>query len=74
MTNYELTIRQLNSVRSNLESQLKEIKNAGSISYASWDSDTRDAYQSILYNIEKELNSIANEVNNLKQYVYKEDA
>lgn len=73
MTNYDATIRQLNSIRSNLQSQLSEIKRAASISYNSWDSDARNAYQAAITNIERELNSITNEVNNLKRYVYKEE-
>ncbi len=73
MTNYETTINQLNSIRSNLQFQLNEIKSASAISYGSWDSDARNAYQSAISNIERELNSIINEISNLKMYVYKED-
>ena len=73
MTNYETTINQLNSIRSNLQSQLKEIKNASAISYDRWDSDARNAYHLAISNIERELNSIINEISNLKMYVYKED-
>lgn len=73
MTNYETTIWQLNNLRSNLQSQLSEIKRAASISYGSWDSDARNAYQSAIANIERELTSITNEVNLLKMYVYKEE-
>ena len=71
MTNYETTIRQLNNIRSNLQSKLSEIKNAAAIAYGSWDSDARNAYDSAISNIERELNSILNEINNLKIYVYK---
>ena len=73
MTNYETTIWQLNNLRSNLQSQLSEIKRAAFISYGSWDSDARNAYQSAIANIERELTSITNEVNSLKMYVYKEE-
>lgn len=73
MTNYDTTIRQLNTIRTNLQSQLEEIRRASSISYSNWDSDTRNAYQSAINNIERELDSISNEINNLKMYVYKED-
>lgn len=73
MTNYETTIRQLNNIRANLQSKLSEIKNAAAISYGSWDSDARNAYDSAISNIERELNSILNEINNLKIYVYKEE-
>ncbi len=73
MTNYETTINQLNSIRSNLQSQLNEIKNASAISYDRWDSDARNAYHLAISNIERELNSIINEISNLKMYVYKED-
>lgn len=73
MTNYETTINQLNSIRFNLQSRLSEIKSASEISYGSWDSDARNAYQLAISNIERELNSIINEINNLKMYVYKED-
>lgn len=50
-----------------------EIKNAAEISYGSWDSDARNAYNSVITNIERELNSIINEINTLKMYVYKEE-
>lgn len=73
MTNYETTIRQLNTIRSNLQSQLSEIKNAAAISCGSWDSDARNAYNSAISNIERELNAILNEIDNLKMYVYKEE-
>ena len=55
MTNYETTIWQLNNLRSDLHSQLSEIRRAASISYGSWDSDARNAYQSAIANIEREL-------------------
>lgn len=67
------TIRQLNTIRANLQSKLSEIKNAAEISYGSWDSDARNAYNSVITNIERELNSIINEINTLKMYVYKEE-
>lgn len=73
MTNYEKTIRQLNNIYANLQSKLSEIKNAAIISYGSWDSDARNAYDSVISNIERELNSILNEINNLKIYIYKEE-
>ncbi len=73
MTNYETTIRQLNTIRATLQSQLYEIRRAASISYESWDSDARNAYQSAISNIERELDSIIDEINNLKYYVYKEE-
>ena len=65
MTNYDTTIRQLNTIRANLQSKLSEIKNAAEISYGSWDSDARNAYNSVITNIERELNSIINEINTL---------
>ena len=55
------------------ETRISEIKRAASISYGSWDSDARNAYQSAIANIERELTSITNEVNSLKMYVYKEE-
>lgn len=73
MTNYETTINQLNSIHYNLQSQLNELKSASAISYGNWDSDARNAYQSAFSNIERELKSIINEINNLKMYVYEED-
>lgn len=73
MTNYDTTIRQLNTIRANLQSKLSEIKNAAEISYGSWDSDARNAYNFVITNIERELNSIINEINTLKMYVYKEE-
>ena len=73
MTNYDTTIRQLNTISANLQSKLSEIKNAAEISYGSWDSDARNAYNSVITNIERELNSIINEINTLKMYVYKEE-
>ena len=73
MTNYEATIQQLNTIRVNLQCQMREIKNASIISYSSWDSDARNAYQSAINNIERELNSILSEINRLKACVYKED-
>lgn len=66
-------LRQLNTIRANLQSKLSEIKNAAEISYGSWDSDARNAYNSVITNIERELNSIINEINTLKMYVYKEE-
>lgn len=69
MTNYDTTIRQLNTIRANLQSKLSEIKNAAEISYGSWDSDARNAYNSVITNIERELNSIINEINTLKMYL-----
>lgn len=73
MTNYDATIRQLNTIRGNLQSKLSEIKNAAAISYGSWDSDARNAYNAAISNIERELNSIVNEINTLKMFVYKEE-
>lgn len=73
MTNYETTIHQLNTIRANLQSKLSEIRNAAAMSYGSWDSDARNAYTSAISNIERELNSIANEIDALKKYVYKEE-
>lgn len=73
MTNYDITIGQLNTICANLQSKLSEIKNASAISYESWDSDARNAYNSVITNIERELFSIINEINTLKMYVYKEE-
>lgn len=73
MTNYDITIRQLNNIRSNLQIKLSEIRNAAAISYGNWDSDTRDAYNFAVLEIERELSSIINEINNLKMCVYKEE-
>ena len=73
MTNYRQTIQQLNSIRNSLQSKLNEIKSAASISYNSWDSDTRNAYQAAINSITREINSIATEIDNLKRYIYKED-
>ena len=73
MTNYEAPIRQLNTIRGNLQSKLSEIKSAAAISYGSWDSDARNAYNAAISNIERELNSIVNEINTLKMFVYKEE-
>lgn len=73
MTNYIKTIQQLNSIRNSLQTQLNEIKNAASISYDSWDSDARNAYQSAVNSITREIDSIATEIDNLKLYIYKED-
>lgn len=73
MTDYNTTIRQLNNIRFELQSKLSEIKSAASISYNSWDSDARNAYQAAINNIERELNSISNEIKNLKMYVYQEE-
>ena len=73
MTNYETTIKELNNIHSLLESKRSDIVDAASISYESWDSDARKAYQNAISNIERELKSITNEVNSLKSYIQKED-
>ena len=73
MTNYETTIKQLNTIRANLQSKLGEIKDAAVICSANWDSDARDAYNSAISNIERELKAILSEINSLRKYVYKED-
>lgn len=73
MTDYTKTIQQLTNIRNSLQNQLSEIKNAAAISYSSWDSDARNAYQSAINAITREINSISVEVDNLKRYIYKED-
>ncbi len=72
MTDYVRTIQQLNKIRRELEEQLKSIKSAAMISYNSWDSDTRDAYQSAINSITGELRAIAVEIDRLKGYVHEE--
>lgn len=73
MTNYDATIRELNNIRSSLQSQLKAIKSAAAISNGSWDSDARNAYDAAISNIERELSSISTDINTLKMYVIKEE-
>jgi len=70
---YWQTINELTSIRDDLRSKVKEIKNAALISYSDWDSDTRDAYQSIINSITSELYYISNEIESLKTQVYNED-
>lgn len=71
--NYWQTINELTSIRDDLRSKVKEIKNAALISYSDWDSDTREAYQSIINSITSELYYISNEIESLKTQVYNED-
>ena len=71
--NYWQTINELTSIRDDLRSKVKEIKNATLISYSDWDSDTREAYQSIINSITSELYYISNEIESLKTQVYNED-
>lgn len=73
MTNYETTIQQLNAIHISLQSKMREIKNAAAISYGSWDSDARNAYQNAINNIERELTNILSEIDRLKACVFKED-
>ena len=62
-------LSQLNRVRNDLTTQINNIRNAASISYSSWDSDTRNAYQDTINRLIDKLNTVNSSIDELRWYI-----